>query len=467
MAYFNWDESPDYQDGSIFDVLEEPVYIMDFESYDLLYLNKTARERLGYVNKSYFGVKCYKALRDRSSRCEFCGADLLDERGHYVKELFQPRMSTQHLVKGSLLRFQGHRARLELCVDVEMLTAQSEKLKLSLAAEAVLNDAVHSLYVNLNTRQAIDDVLQSVGKQLNAERSYMVEFGEDNTFSMTHEWCAYGIMPVMEREQHLDMERLGRWMDSFRNHHSVIVNNIELIADEHPLEYDLMAAQDVVSYALLPVYVEQAVHGYIGFENLPEEQLQAAGDMLSTLAYFIGTSLVMDENRRLLEAASYTDAMTGVGNRNAFMRDIERLEKDAKKRKQQVGVLFLDLNGLKKINDQQGHRAGDKAISSLAEALAMFFRRNEIYRTGGDEFVVLSVGIPERLFRERMVQAMHFMKTSTEISVSIGSAWNNDLAKNSLYQTISHADERMYLEKQRHYEELENKERFQNLGNEA
>lgn len=98
------------------------------------------------------------------------------------------------------------------------------------------------------------------------------------------------------------------------------------------------------------------------------------------------------EYRRLSEAQSLAerDVLSGLYNRRRFEEDMERMFAHAQRSKQRLSLLYLDLDDFKVINDKHGHASGDKVIKSIAQALALQSRRNEmLYRLGGDEFAIL------------------------------------------------------------------------------
>lgn len=96
--------------------------------------------------------------------------------------------------------------------------------------------------------------------------------------------------------------------------------------------------------------------------------------------------------QRLIELAEH-DALTGLYNRRRFHEELNRLIADASRREVQLGLLAIDLDGFKPINDQFGHQAGDEVLVALARAVGDVIRRNEMFcRLGGDEFGVL---VPE------------------------------------------------------------------------
>lgn len=88
-----------------------------------------------------------------------------------------------------------------------------------------------------------------------------------------------------------------------------------------------------------------------------------------------------------LEQQAYTDKMTGINNRASFEMQMDALSDDAES---DLAIFMIDLNNLKLINDAMGHRAGDLLICNLADCLKSAFEGvGDIYRYGGDEFVVI------------------------------------------------------------------------------
>jgi diguanylate cyclase (GGDEF)-like protein len=121
--------------------------------------------------------------------------------------------------------------------------------------------------------------------------------------------------------------------------------------------------------------------------------------VLDTIGY-INDLLVKKQEAKLFEKMAFTDMLTGILNRNAFERDVQHLQDPAS------GIPFrlilLDLNGLKGINDQWGHKQGDNAIIETSRALhAAFGQSGTCYRISGDEFAVITRVVDEFSFREQ------------------------------------------------------------------
>ncbi len=133
------------------------------------------------------------------------------------------------------------------------------------------------------------------------------------------------------------------------------------------------------------------------------------------------------------------DVMTGLFNRRSFYYDIEKLTHT------NFAVIIIDLNNLKKINDNMGHAYGDKAICSVANALkACATKKFRIYRIGGDEFAVL--GIKQDIKDvETYIANVKSEISKTEFGISIGYAMSEDYE--NFDETFSVADRLMYNDK--------------------
>lgn len=143
------------------------------------------------------------------------------------------------------------------------------------------------------------------------------------------------------------------------------------------------------------------------------------------------------------------DALTGFKNRKAYYKDIDFLKHDREIRMQPVGVVFADVNGLKTVNDNFGHEAGDELIASVAKAITKIFPEARKYRFGGDEFVILSFDKNKAAFDEKLERISALWKHN-KYSASIGSVWTEQAI--NIEKSVAAADEKMYMDKSRYYE---------------
>ena len=99
---------------------------------------------------------------------------------------------------------------------------------------------------------------------------------------------------------------------------------------------------------------------------------------------------------RQLEMLATKDALTGAANRHLLLDELERAHRQYGREQAGVGILILDLDYFKSVNDEYGHLAGDRVLVQLAKLLEGQIRRNDrLFRYGGEEFVILVQGASE------------------------------------------------------------------------
>lgn len=141
------------------------------------------------------------------------------------------------------------------------------------------------------------------------------------------------------------------------------------------------------------------------------------------------------------------DPLTGLLNRQAYYADISSIPEDI------TALISIDMNGLKIINDTEGHTAGDKAISTIAACFIKAAKRKQlVYRVGGDEFVVVCRKISEDEVIS-LTKRIHELVDATEYSCSIGYSYSAD-GKKSIDELLSESDAKMYAEKQLYYKKI-------------
>ena len=106
-----------------------------------------------------------------------------------------------------------------------------------------------------------------------------------------------------------------------------------------------------------------------------------------------------------LNVETYKDALTGVGNKAAYVKMAEELNRKLKNAPLEFAIVMVDMNNLKQINDEHGHKAGDQYIKGCCHLICEAFKHSPIYRIGGDEFVALLQG-PDYDKRKEITEAL-------------------------------------------------------------
>jgi diguanylate cyclase (GGDEF)-like protein/PAS domain S-box-containing protein len=181
--------------------------------------------------------------------------------------------------------------------------------------------------------------------------------------------------------------------------------------------------------------------------------LDTAGDVCGAVA--VGRDVTdLRAARSELQELARTDALTGAYNRLGFMQVAREALLSAHQRGTRPAVFFIDLDGMKRINDSLGHSQGDRLLVDLASILRTCFRTSDIVgRIGGDEFVVLAPEAGENIepLRARLRTAIASFNAHAErpyrISVSVGFGTSEPGQYAGLEELVAQADRRMYEEK--------------------
>jgi diguanylate cyclase (GGDEF)-like protein len=175
--------------------------------------------------------------------------------------------------------------------------------------------------------------------------------------------------------------------------------------------------------------------------------LQLMSELVASATYFAARNEVSE----LYHRATH-DSLTGLANRALFYDRLRQAMALAQRRAARLGILNLDMDGLKAINDQHGHRAGDAALRELAERLGRASRQSDtVARLGGDEFGIILPEVQDldgaRAQAERVEAAVRrpyrFESCDLELGVSIGAAVY-PVDATDLDVLLHKADEAMY-----------------------
>lgn len=334
---------------------------------------------------------------------------------------------------------------------VRRISKKSNELNEDLNVSNTLIQCVRKLSNDLYKESTIDEILQIICEFYQAERCYVLDLDMDNK-------KVNGIFEYGKRHDDIHIENMVRLCLE----HTDLINQffenqksyyIEDVTHEIPYTSPIYASfmqQKIHSIIVVPFMDHKQIKGVFAVDNPKQNYYQK--DFLESLCFFIKTAMEREKEKTKLKNLSYVDSLTYAQNRNHFN---EYLEQNRNKELHSLGVIYLDLNGLKEINDKMGHIAGDTLIISASYALQEIFLDNS-YRVGGDEFVVIEQDVSELLFFDQYAKLLKRMK-ELEISVATGCVWKETCS--NLSETLQEADQKMYEDKKRYYSLAENDRR--------
>lgn len=176
--------------------------------------------------------------------------------------------------------------------------------------------------------------------------------------------------------------------------------------------------------------------------------------LLEEISQLRGKVAHLQERVEHLDQLAHQDALVSLPNRRGFMRALDRFIDRASRYGEHSAMLYVDLDGLKMINDTFGHQAGDQALIQVAELLVGGVRKSDVVaRIGGDEFAILLAHSDESSAHEAATRLVDLIAgcdfthggDSLPLSVAIGVAMIN--GDDTAETVIARADEEMYRRK--------------------
>lgn len=407
-----------------------------------VYANKACCEMVGRDRSELIG-RNFRSVYDNADAKWF---DYCYEAAFEGKRI-RDRMYSREV--GHWLEFVVEPAGDGLAAFIFMNVDMDHAERMSLRRSSTTDDVIIRLAKILNGgesyERSVQHVLEELGEVIHPDRLYVLET-DGRQVSNTFEWCREGVEPEIETLKNLPYDAyIGGWEKFLIHNSSVVLEDIGVLEKDDPVDYENLKRQNIRSIIEAPIYDGGNLIGYIGADNYEISDAVNTQKILEAVSYFLGASMV---NQRLLQKLNYMsrrDMLTGVQNRNGLMEKLEELEQQPFS----TGVVFGDVNGLKKENDENGHVSGDRLLRRAAAAMRDFWGDDCVYRAGGDEFVALVPDICECTFYRKFQEFYDMMKGKADISVACGAEWAAD--GKSLLAAFSRADRKMYEDKKTFY----------------
>ena len=250
------------------------------------------------------------------------------------------------------------------------------------------------------------------------------------------------------------------WEDTLKDTDCIIVKDdfdMERLSKKNPVWVNSLRSAGVKSLILSPLMQGPKMSGVLFITNFNVEQIIQLKDYIELTAFFLSAEIANNDLMERLEYMSNIDTLTGVKNRNSMNSRVDWHVKNNFPVHTPFGVIFADLNGLKQCNDSGGHEAGDRLLKHAADLLKEHFTEYEVYRSGGDEFVVIMPNCSKDDFEKEVEKLRKDTGYNSDICFAIGADWSND--GKDLRQCMHVADEAMYADKKEFYRQHPDKAR--------
>lgn len=438
----DWNSEMKLQLHTILDSNDSCIYVIQQDSFELLYLSQNTKE---LKPKVQLGEFCYKAFYGKDSICDFC--PLLNGG---TGELYVPEKNIHIKLQASSMKWLGNDAYLlSFRTDSGGIVPHDESCS-AFMAEKSLVDCLQWLTSSKYLDDAIEYVLRIVQNYYQSDRVYIIEADvKNNVANNTYEICAEGVSPQIDHLQNVPLETISFWMEQFEIRDYIKINNIEELGEDRRLEYDILKKQGIKSLMAIPLSDKGEIKGFLGVDD--PKQNKKNFHYLKGLSYFLESEIAKNTLKKKLELMSYQDLMTGLENRNSFLNYCEDF---SIRMPSPIGIIFMDINGLKRFNDAKGHVYGDMIVTHVSDMIKKFFPDARKFRLSGDEFLIVSESLIYEAFMTQVSSLEESLSENNLCIISMGTTWNDIYT--DLNESLNKADRLMYLKKQEYYRTSQN-----------
>lgn len=322
---------------------------------------------------------------------------------------------------------------------------ESRRQEYSHSGENILLKCMYSITSSTDFRDSLEKTLKELGRYYDGDRAYIIELEQkEQELRNIYEWKKEDVLSIRDTgsilltpvkvsgQMHQRLKQL-RYRD-----------NIEDIKESNPVVYRSLKQFGIHSYYLATLDEKNFSIGYIGIDN-PRRNLSDTS-VLNALRYVLANELTKRRLQDKQQFLSYHDELTGVLNRNSFKEYCGNLSEEGLI---SMGIVSLDINGLKEINRVHGNSYGDDIVCCVARLLEEIFPFSRVYRFTGDEFLIVC----ENISRDSFYLRLRKLKNQSQdiCSISVGNAWSDtDIHLDSL---MHNADERRMIAKQTYYDD--------------
>ncbi|WP_050740902.1 EAL domain-containing protein [Acetobacterium bakii] len=259
-----------------------------------------------------------------------------------------------------------------------------------------------------NFDEKVTDMLRMSSTQTNADQGFVFMFSDDKkSIGLTHQWLGEGAEPIVGNPGKFQSSSLTWLMNQLLNNCIVYIKSPECLGPEALMERDLLITRNVQSLICIPIRSKDSIIGCIGFDQVISSKNWQVDDheLLKVLSNILAEAIAKVETEKEINYLAYYDALTGLPNRVLFTNRLEQAVELAKLTGKFLGVIFIDIDGLKEVNDTLGHDWGDYLLNDIGKRLLGCIRKDDTAaRFGGDEFLIMVPQLSSRADLKNIVK---------------------------------------------------------------
>lgn len=430
----------DEDGGIILNNTDDYIFISDLETNDLLYVNSAMIKRFSDISyEELMKKKCYEIFSGDNSPCKNCTAKNISKNKSLVREYTSPISNKKFIIKERLIYWKNKKAKLETVIDVSNISNIHSALSSRFEFEDALYNCILKTVNNKDLRASRYGAMETIGEYYKAERCVLFIMNPDRSFSSVYQWHNDKTSDMGDNLYNSSLSIPIEKLKEFSNDRNfIMIDNVARLKDKYKAYYDKFCNNKIWSFYAIPLTKGEKLVGYIAIFN-PNAHLSEVS-LLNIVSVFLANEIDRYELLSEREYAAKHDRLTGLLNRTAYIDYVEK-----SKNLTSLGIIYSDINYLKKINFDFGLIYGNKIVVEISNIFKECFGDNLIFRFGGDDFVVVCENIDVDTFSTKVNKARAMLaKHST--GAALGYAWDDyDIEFNRL---TDHAEQMMLSEKE-------------------
>lgn len=416
---------------------KHPCFIVDRYTNEILYCNNEF-SRVVEINKTPVGKKFFDVVLKRDVHIEGEAPDW-DQVDYFETKSYNKKLHRKFMLK-SIKMEDGNSIFCEM-VPLENILYDNE-----LFEKAVVECMG---YYEMNTGNIHKKMMRLLTEFYNCERAYIYSFySGENTINCVEQWCESEEFRVTEEiGTKICAGKIMEWLARENSVGIVRASNKDDL-DKNSMEYEVLEKFQLTNVTLCNVLdVNNHITGFVGISNCQGDSTEFDPRLLHTISRLVAQEVGEDKLKSDLEELHYRDKLTGLHNRAGYAKNLTKIMEASPK---SMGIVSVNINGLRYINEQVGVEKGDVHIREAAMLLRDHFNF-EFFRMSGDELIGIAVDVDEDDFEMSALRLYSKMRKENRYDFSVGHAWTNkDI---NAMKLTAEANVLMYINKQQYYAE--------------
>lgn len=419
-------ETPGYLE-LLFNDSANSYYFAEVGTYNLVYINKVMEKKLR-TYEDFTGKKCYEMIHNRQTPCNFCPMEKIQESEFFEQRIFNEVTRSYHRANSTLLTVNDQK----ICACKYFVAFLDET-----AIKISYNTAITKCIAILNTKtpgEAIKEFLPLLGQYHQSNHTFIYELDMENKdISNKFSWNREKDVPEIDyNEDKRFIEDFMVWLIATGTEEFIEISGTDGYG-EQDFESKLLATNQAKNIVIYPLKDRMGkIMGFIGLTNRQKGDFDPR--LVQTVARYVQESYSKNVLVNEMKAVNFLDDQTGFFNRKRYLECVRDMQETPP---HSLGVLFVSLGDLRRINEKDGFAAGNAMIENSANYLRSFFDE-PFYRITGDEFLCFLVDCSEGDFFQKIKALEEGLAKAESPDLHVGCAW--DSLRIDVQKLVSEAD---------------------------